>query len=189
MAKVSTNQQLTDWVSTYSDALFAFAFKRLNDRSLSKDLIQDTFLSAWNNIDKFKGDASVKTWLFTILKNKLIDHYRHQSNRKVIASISTQSNDAFFDATDHWQPQAYPKAWTEGTDALLENKAFFKVLWHCKEKLKSLQNSVFTMKYIDGFESEEICKELELSPSNYWILIHRAKLQLRACLEINWMEK
>jgi RNA polymerase sigma-70 factor (TIGR02943 family) len=187
MGNPNAEQQLTEWVANYGDALFIFAFKRVNNRHLAKDLLQDTFLSAWNNMQNFKGEASVKTWLFTILKNKIIDHHRYQGKRKMVSEPQNHADAAYFDSDQHWQIGAYPKNWANSTQELFENKAFFNVLWQCKEKLKTVQNAVFTMKYIDGYNSEEICKALELTPSNYWMLIHRAKLQLRACLELNWM--
>jgi DNA-directed RNA polymerase specialized sigma24 family protein len=71
----------------------------------------------------------------------------------------------------------------------VETKEFYQAFHGCSKKLKELQSTVFVMKYVDGLESEEICRELSLSSSNYWVLIHRAKVQLRACLEKNWMQK
>jgi RNA polymerase sigma-70 factor (ECF subfamily) len=81
------------------------------------------------------------------------------------------------------------KAWGVDYNTVIEQKEFYSILELCKSKLKAVQNAVFSMKYLDGIESEEICKELNITSSNYWVLIHRAKLQLRTCLEKNWFNK
>ena len=93
----------------------------------------------------------------------------------------------FFDEREHWRKGMYPRQWSVDFSNTAETKEFYKVFRSCGGKLKELQNAVFVMKYIDGLESGEICKELSISASNYWVLIHRAKVQLRACLEKNWM--
>ncbi len=177
------------WVDDYSDMLFRFALPRVNDKEIAKDLVQDTFLAAWRNHDNYKGEISEKNWLFTILKNKIIDHYRRASTRLTEKFPGTSESGAYFDDADHWTNIAGPQDWGVDYNKNIEIKEFYKILEACKKKLKDIQSTVFSMKYLDGFESEEICKELNISPSNYWVLIHRAKLQLRACLEKNWFIK
>lgn len=131
----------------------------------------------------------MKTWLFVILKSKLIDHYRKSNNRVVVESLQEEHNDnTFFDSKDHWR-RGMPGQWSVDFSNKVEVQEFYKVFHACGKKLKEIQNNVFIMKYIDGLESEEICKVLEISSSNYWVLIHRAKVQLRACLEKNWIQK
>lgn len=171
-------------MSEYSDLLFRFAVARISDRDAAKDLVQDTFLSAWKSRDNFKGGISEKNWLFTILKNKIIDHYR-KSSRKLTESLDG-SDDSYFEADGHWTEKAMPVNWLDTADQKITQKDFQQALTLCRKKLKDLQNTVFTMKYLDDMNSEEICKVLNLSASNYWVLIHRARLQLRACLEKNW---
>ena len=96
-------------------------------------------------------------------------------------------DDDSFDNKGHWMDGKLPKEWS--TDNIIQNKEFMQIFLQCKSALKEVQAQVFTMKYIDGEESETICKELEISSSNYWVLIHRAKLQLRSCIEKNWFDK
>ncbi len=177
------------WVKDYSDMLYRFAIPRVNDRDTARDLVQETFLAAWRNADNFKGEISEKNWLFTILKNKIIDHYRKASTRLTVNLPETDQEDHFFDEAGHWQGAEGPQNWVPDAGKSLDRKEFYKVLENCRKNLKELQNIVFSMKYLDGFESEEICKELQLTPSNYWVLLHRAKLQLRSCLEKNWFLK
>lgn len=178
----------TKWVHDYSDMLYRYALPRVNDREVAKDLVQDTFLAAWRNFNNFKGEISEKNWLFTILKNKIIDHYRKASTR-LTEDLPDAVNDPFFDQEEHWSQQAGPQDWGIDYSQPVEKKEFYEILSQCRRKLKDIQSAVFSMKYLDGLDSEEICKELNITASNFWVLMHRAKLQLRACLEKNWIKK
>ena len=185
------SKQLTasKWVNTYSDLLYRFALHRVGETHTAKDLVQDTFVAAWKNIDNYRTDASVKTWLFAILKNKIIDHYRKASVRLTDElDAVVQSKSEFFDSDDHWAAGVYPQDWNADQNNSVESKEFYVILGKCRTRLKEIQNMVFTMKYLDGMESDEICKVLALTTSNYWVLVHRAKVQLRSCLEKNWFK-
>ncbi len=176
------------WINDYSDMLYRYALPRVNDAEAAKDLVQETFLAAWRNRENFKGEISEKNWLYTILKNKIIDYYRKASNRLTESLPQFTNKENHFDAEEHWTSSAAPKNWS-AENKKLETKEFYEVLNNCRQKLKEIQNAVFSMKYLDGVSSEEICKELNITASNYWVLIHRAKLQLRECLEKNWFLK
>lgn len=184
MAQLNANK----WVHDYSDMLYRYALPRVNDSDVAKDLVQDTFLAAWRNHDNFKGEISEKNWLFTILKNKIIDHYRKASTR-LTEGLPENTNEPFFDEHEHWQEQTGPKEWGIDYSQAVERKEFYDILNRCRKKLKDIQATVFSMKYMDGMDSEEICKVLNITPSNFWVLMHRAKLGLRACLEKNWIGK
>jgi len=185
--RISRNeQQATEWVNQYADILYNYVVQRVKDIHIAKDLVQDTFLSAWKNIENYTGEASVKTWLFTILKNKIIDHYRKSSYRLTADLSETEADEfKFFDGAEHWKETAYPLNWGTNQQTTLETKEFYLILTNCKKKLKQIQEIVFNLKYMDDYSSEEICKELNITASNYWVLIHRAKVQLRSCLELN----
>jgi RNA polymerase sigma-70 factor (ECF subfamily) len=182
---MSAQLNATRWVNEYGDMLYRFALPRVNNAEIAKDLVQDTFLAAWRNHESFKGETSEKNWLYAILKNKIIDHFRKASNRLTDSLPGVADDDPYFDDAAHWTEAASPAGWQNSSDTL-ENKEFYDILRKCKGKLKDIQNTVFSLKYLEGMESEEICKELNITASNYWVLIHRAKLQLRACLEKNW---
>lgn len=177
------------WVSDYSDTLFRFAVLRVTDKEIARDLVQDTFLAAWRNYDNFKGEISEKNWLFAILKNKIIDHYRKASTRLEQRLPQAGNNDNFFDDTEHLTGPYKPNEWGIDYNKSIERKEFYETLSKCRQKLNDIQGTVFSMKYLEGLESEDICKELNLTASNYWVIIHRAKIQLRACLEKNWFLK
>lgn len=190
MEKVKNILQPAVWVEQYADQLFKFAVSRVGDVEAAKDLVQDTFLSAFKNHDNFKGEISEKNWLFAIIKNKIIDYYRSKAT-KSIRSLNEHHGETrdFFDEDGNWQQSANPQKWIVDYSQEIETEEFYEILEKCKEKLPELQNAVFTMKYMDEFDSQEICKELGIRPSNYWVLIHRAKLQLRRCLEKNWFKR
>ena len=175
------------WINNYSDALYAYTVPRVNDSGLAEDIVQETFLSAWKARDSYKGEASEKSWLFTICKNKIIDHYRKKA-KDIIQPIAERDHTAhYFDESEHWTGEDKPADWGIDYQQKIDDKEFYKVLDSCKKKLQQVQQSVFVMKYMEDLDSAEICKALGITPSNYWVLIHRAKLQLRTCLEKNWI--
>lgn len=179
------------WVSRYADYLYTYAAFRINDQDLARDLVQETFLAALERKEKFEGKSTEKTWLTAILKNKIVDVYRSKSTgfTKEVGSTGTEDTDTdFFDRNDgHWNDQHRPaELGIEQPDAL-ENKEFRRILQACMKKLPALWLSVFSMKHIDDEPSEMICSELKLSSSNFWVIIHRTKVNLRSCLQKNWI--
>ena len=175
------------WITQYADVLYSYTLPRVNDSALAEDIVQETFLSAWKARDSFKGEASEKSWLFTICKNKIIDYYRKKARDIVQPMSETVPNDRFFDEAEHWTQEDKPLDWGIDYQQKIDNKEFYKVLDGCKKKLQEIQQAVFSMKYLEELDSVEICKALGITSSNYWVLIHRAKLQLRSCLEKNWI--
>lgn len=184
------------WVEAYSDELFRFAYFRVNNHEQAEDLVQETFLSALNNLPKFRRDCSEKTWLYNILKNKIIDYYRKKESSPIHKSKvrSEQPDDEFFQHffkseaphQAHWNHTAAPNEWEVPADDLLVKAEFMRILQTCLSYLPEAQADVFRLKIIDELKTTEICKELDISSSNLWVLIHRAKLQLRECLEKDW---
>jgi RNA polymerase sigma-70 factor (TIGR02943 family) len=178
------------WVEEYADVLFKFARVRVCDRETAKDLVQETFLSALQNIESFRGDSSQETWLTAILKNKIIDYYR---KRKIANSVplidetGTSELDKYFDEEGEWKSSAGPVSWNASGYQILRSKEFLEILQRCLSKLSEHGRSIFVSKYLDELDSEEICKQLDLTSSNYWVIMHRAKLQIRQCIEKNWI--
>ena len=184
------------WIDNYVDYLYAFAYNRVNDEEMAKDLVQDTFLSALKAKDSFKGEAAEKTWLVSILKNKVIDHYRknaahpqqsfEESEQYKVAYSYYFTEEGFIKG--EWHKQTAPKSWNSVDKNTIEQKEFKSILAKCLDKLPKAWASVFSLKYLEEEESSTICKELDITPSNYWVIIHRAKLQMRECLEKNWIK-
>jgi RNA polymerase sigma-70 factor (TIGR02943 family) len=176
---------LTQWVETYTSELYSWAFHKVSNAELASDLVQDTFLAAAEKIDHFKGESSPKTWLFSILNHKIIDHYR----KKVIqpVALETQVLSNFFDNEGGWKESRKPKDWQDDDEEhLLDNDEFQKILEKCLDALPDKWNTAVKLKYIIEKNGEDICQELGLTPSNLWQIIHRAKVQLRDCVEKNW---
>lgn len=178
------------WVTDYSDALYAYSVNHGFDTEGAKDMVQETFLSAWRTMDGFHGKASAKNWLFIILKSRIADYFRNVANRFSTNSMAQKDQDyAFFDDEEHWQKGFYPQDWQVNLSDQIERKDFHSVFSGCSSKLKEIHSAVFVMKYIDDKTSDEICKDLAITASNYWVILHRAKVQLRACLEKNWLSR
>jgi len=176
-----------EWVTAYADYLYAFAIRRINNEEQAKDLVQETFLAALEKAQNFRGQSSERTWLTAILKNKIIDVYRKKSSglRKEITVAEHEQQD-FFEADGHWRAEHRPLEFGLNHTDPLVNKELSSILQMCIKKMPALWMAVFTMKHVDDEETEFVCTELKVSPSNFWVIMHRAKLNLRACLQKNW---
>jgi RNA polymerase sigma-70 factor (TIGR02943 family) len=190
---MATENQLLDprhWVKTHADYLYGYALPRLNDEEQAKDLVQETFLAALERKDKFEGKSSERTWLTAILKNKIIDVYRKKSTGLKMADVKEAEDEQqdFFDADNgHWNKAHYPQPFGIEDHDPLAGKEFNQVLQKCLQKLPALWMAVFTMKHIDDAATDIICNDLKVTQANFWVIIHRAKLNLRACLQRNWI--
>lgn len=174
----------SSWVEEYSDDLFKYAFYRLNDRELSKDFVQETFLSALNAINRFEEKSSIRTWLFSIIKRKIIDHWRQQNVRKTKAVSKHFKNP---DELDHsWVLDLSLKESGNEIEKKIFKEELNRELIEGINKLPIKWRNIIIDKYILEKHSELICDEYKISPSNFWVIVHRAKKQLREILEINY---
>ena len=179
------------WLKSYGDYLFSYCMMHVNHRETAEDLVQETLISAFRAKDTFRGDSTESTWLITILKNKIIDHYRKKDILKdatdYLDSTGKDFTKHFFDPEDgHWLQEAAPQEWSSAADRDIENTEFNDVLTACVHKMPPKLVPVFIAKFFDDEDSETICKVHNISSSNYWVIIHRAKVLIRACLERNW---
>ena len=178
------------WVAAHADYLFSFALVRINDEELARDLVQETFLAALQKQKTFEGKSSERTWLSSIMKNKIYDLYRKKSSGLNIVDVNDaeQEQDEFFDKHDgHWSKKHAPLAFGIEDNEPLINKELGLILAKCMQKLPALWAAVFTMKHIDDQSTDMICAELKVTASNFWVIIHRTKLNLRACLQKHWL--
>lgn len=172
------------WVNRHADYLYSYALSRLNDEETARDLVQETFLAALEKTGTFRGDSSERTWLTAILKFKVIDVYRKQSR----TAKTVAPEEEFFEAElHHWKKEHWPMPFGVEDHDPLHNKEFMSVLQKCMQRLPPLWLSVFRMKHLDDEGTDEICAALKLTSSNYWVIIHRAKVNLRSCLQKNWL--
>ncbi len=177
-------KNLAGWVESYTGDLFKWAYFRVSDAELAKDLVQDTFLAAAEMLSTFKEESTPKTWLFSILNHKVIDYYRKRIHQTI--SIDEKGYSGFFDSEGRWLKSKRPEDWERNEEHLLDNAGFLEVLKKCLDALPGRWGTRVKLKYLLNKNSEEICQELEITPTNFWQIIHRAKLQLRDCVENNW---
>jgi len=183
-------RQLSDpetWLAQHGDALYRYAYFRLRDRAQAEDLVQETLIAALQARQGFAGRSNERTWLIGILKNKLVDYLRKSVRERPLAELAgTESEiDALFDANDddHWKKP--PADWVNPTRAL-EQKQFWKIFMECIEALPARQAQAFSLCELEGLEGEEACKVLGIATTNLWVMLHRARLRLRECLEAHW---
>ncbi|HMQ77357.1 MAG TPA: sigma-70 family RNA polymerase sigma factor [Flavobacteriales bacterium] len=174
------NDDMAALVKQYTRMLLSHARARLNDQTLAEDLVQQTFLAAWEGRTRFAGESSPRTWLFSILKNKIADHYRKHYRDPQMASMDPEDVERF-DSDGRWLPQHRPTDW-QAEDAE-DKETLFVVLANCLDKLPETWRAAVEMKYLKECDAAAICQELGLSATHYWQQIHRAKLRLRACME------
>lgn len=190
MSETNVKLNSNNWVKNYADYLYNFAFLRVNDEDMANDLVQDTFLSALEHADAFIGNCSELTWLRTILRNKIIDYYRKKSSGLNAVTVRREFEEDpadYFQEDGIWKPEFAPRPFGTQGHQRLAVKEFYTILEFCMDKLPALWMSIFKMKYLDDEKSEMICKTLRVTSSNYWVIIHRAKLSLRECLQRNWI--
>jgi len=186
----SRNNTVIKWIDEYADELFAWAGYKVSDPETARDLVQETFLAAVKGFDNFRGDSNPKTWLFSILNNKIRDHYREKFKKSGAVTngrepSGTGAADDYFGEDGRWKPEHRPNRWTN-TGNLLDDLEFREILKQCIDNLPERWSAAVNLKYLEEKEGTDICQELEISPTNFWQIIRRAKLQLRQCLEKNW---
>lgn len=175
---------LAEQLEALRPTLLRFARLQLRQAQDAEDAVQDTLLAALEGQAGFSGKAQLKTWVIAILRNKLIDRIRKYGREMPLDDADdAESFDVLFDASGHWIDP--PRAWGN-PEATLSQAQFYDVLEVCVTALPEKQARAFTMHTVLGFEADEICKVLGLSASNYWVLLYRARMRLRECLELKW---
>ncbi|MEW5974588.1 MAG: sigma-70 family RNA polymerase sigma factor [Acidobacteriota bacterium] len=180
------------WVDRHGDALYRYALVRLRDPALAEEIVQETFVSALQSRSRFSGQSSERTWLTAILKHKIVDHYRKAFREAPFdeAVESQLEHDEIFQQTgpwkDHFDFEKGPIDWTSDPEKTVHQSDFQRVLQACLSGLPARIAAAFTLREIDGLESDEICKVLEISSTNLWVMLHRARMQLRLCVETKW---
>ena len=167
--------------------LLRYAILQLRDSELAEDVVQETLLAALEGRAQFSGKSTRKTWLTGILKHKIIDVMRRKSREQPLTVTDDESEadavDAIFKADGHWRQ--FPANWGNPEQAL-EDKKFWSVFEMCSQLMPARIARVFMMREVMELSTEEICKELSITPTNLWVMLHRARLSLRECLEIKW---
>ena len=175
-------------LDTHRRYLLRVAQLQLRDGDLAEDVVQETLLAALKARDGFDGRSTVKTWLTGILKHKIVDAIRARQRAPVaMASLDEEADvedfEPLFKENGAWA--APPAEWGDPEDAL-SRREFFEVMDMCLEKLPPNTARVFIMREVMDLTTEEICKELRITANNLWVILYRARMALRLCLEQNW---
>ncbi len=180
-----------EWLDAHGNVLFAFALARVRDRAAAQDVVQETFLAALKARQSFAGRSGERAWLFGILRNKLADYYRTKSKETAFefSEALGEENERFFHGhgpgKDGWISRVAPKRWAE-PDASLISKEFQQVFEDCLSKLPERMAQVFIRREVDEVSTDELCKDLGISSDYTWVILHRARMSLRRCLEVHW---
>jgi RNA polymerase sigma-70 factor, ECF subfamily len=176
------------WVDEHGDCLYRYALLRVRKAEVAEDLVQETLLVAMRTHEKFGGRSSERSWLVGILKNKICDHFRkagRETNFTDLEFFQDEHSDKF-DGKDYWIHERGPTDWKpEGEDAM-KRAEFWQTLQACMGKLPQRVADVFMMREVDDMPGKEVCSTLNISEANLWVMLHRARMALRQCLEVNF---
>ena len=185
MAKTELHPET--WVDLYADYLFNYAMVRVGDEDTARDLVQETFIAGLKSAKNFEGNAAERTWLVAILKRKVIDHYRKSNTKKGKAEVRMSFSSDSEQEEDWLEAKAAdPESIRENDN--IENEELGLAIQQCISLLPENHARVFTLKTIQEWSTEDICNELGITPSNLWVMVHRARTSLVECLNENWFK-
>jgi RNA polymerase sigma-70 factor (ECF subfamily) len=174
------------WLEEHGSALYSFAMLYLHDSHRAEDMVQETLLAALQAWARFRGDCAVRSWLTGILKHKILDEFRRQEREAGVASDAGAHEDprpaesTEFTANGHWRE---PVADWGNPDCCLGDQRFWDIIEHCLASMSPRAGRLFVLRELWGWETDEVCKELQMTPSNLWTSLYRTRLAMRRCLE------
>jgi RNA polymerase sigma-70 factor (ECF subfamily) len=175
------------WLERHGDYLYRYALYRMRDHAAAEDVVQECLLAAIKCSDRFAGRSNERTWLVGILKHKIVDYLR--AEMKNAQTENTDHPEDYFDREGAWRFDARPVSWTPDPGSLMESGDFRRVLERCLDELPGRLARVFILREIEGFATEEICDLLDITPSNLWVMLHRARLRLQSLLGLYWFSE
>lgn len=191
----SASDALSDpktWVEQHGNYLFRYALIRVRNETVAEDLVQETLLAAFQARGRFSAESSERSWLTGILKHKIMDHFRRLARECTVLAddVLPPELEGRFDDLGLWKhdPETGPADWGSDAGSQMERKEFMAALEQCLAKLPPRCADAFVLRELDAVDSEQIQETLGISPSNFWVLLHRARMQLRLCLEQNWFK-
>lgn len=181
------------WIDDHGDYLYHYALSRLRDPVRAEDFVQDALLGALRSMDRYEGRSAERTWLTGILRNKILDHFRKSGRETTFTDLdfyAEEEKESFANPSypDHWTAEHGPNEWKHAGENL-DHEAFWKAFQSCSAKLPERVARVFLMREVDAIESDAICETLNITPNNLWVMLHRARMALRRCLEVSWFGK
>ena len=172
-----------EWVDRHGDTLYRFALSRLRDAEAAEEVVQETFVAALRALGQYSGKGTQGAWLLGICKRKVVDHVRRRNRPDSGAGgdLGPDPSEAMFDAKGNWRLD--PRVLKGRPEDALEREEFWQAFRGCLGRLSQRQADAFTLRELDDLTSDAICKELEVSASNLWVLLHRARLSLTGCMK------
>jgi RNA polymerase sigma-70 factor (ECF subfamily) len=177
-----------DWVDLYGDYLYRYAVSRLRDSNVAEDVVQETFIAGIRHHDQFSGKGSQRGWLLGILKRKIIDYVRKRNRQERVGSFEDETDPTvlLFDANGQWKKNALPDT---SPDRNIQSLELNEIVQDCLTHLPQGQADVFILSVMEELESEQICQELDITPQNLWVRLHRARLGLAKCVSSKWYQE
>lgn len=178
------------WLDNYGDMMYRYTLVRVKDPDTAEEIVQVSMLAALQAQQSFQGRSSEKSWLFGILKHKIMDHFRAAKKHVSFDLAPGDPGDPFEKIYDHTGHRHSPSAnWNLDPESAAQNQQLVLALSKCLDKLPDKYRKVFIMREIEGLSSKEICKEFNIQPTNLWVMLHRARNHLKKCLETQWFGK
>jgi RNA polymerase sigma-70 factor (ECF subfamily) len=178
------------WVDEHADFLYRYALIRVRRREVAQDLVQETLLAALKGRGDFDGRSPERGWLCGIMKNKVCDYFRklgRETSMTDLESLAGEFSEKFVDGG--WIHVTGPKEWKPASDEVMHRAEFWATLRKCLGKLPERVAHVFVLREVDGISSKEVCEIAAVSENNLWVMLHRARMALRECLEVNWFDR
>lgn len=187
MESIASPTSSDDALAALRPALLKIARLQLRNDAWAEDVVSDTLLAALEGAQRFSGQSQLKTWVVGILKHKIIDQFR-RGGRELsldaqVEAAEVETFDELYDVTGHLREQ--PRDWGD-PEAALSRTQFFEVLQLCVDRLPAALGRIFMMREWLDYDTEQICKELGISSTNCFVMLHRSRMRLRECLEMNW---
>ncbi len=187
---ISKKTDPNQWIDRYGNLLYRFALLRLRNSEWAEEVVQETFVAALKGIRSFEGKSSESTWLVGILKHKIIDWLRKIQEQKNMGSLEEAETLSAEGSGEQFNLDIRHKnSWPKTPERLFEDKEFWSTFYKCLETLPERYRTVYVLREVDGLESEEICKIVGVTKTNLWVLLHRARNQIRHCLAVKWFDQ
>ena len=174
------------WVRDYGDYLYRYALSRLKDPDQASDCLQETFLAGIKGLERFDGRRDIKYWLRGIMHNKIMDVFRAQ---KKVPNVDLGEDEAILDSALFKYSgiaNLFPEEWKFDPRSMFDREEFWRVFQICIDELKGPVRQAFVLRMIEGHDTENVCKVMDIEPNHLWVLLHRARKQLKGLLEKHW---
>ncbi len=188
MTELTAATNPISWLEEYGDTLYRFARVRVKDSFTAEDLVQETLLAAYRSRKKFSGRSTIRTWLISILRHKIVDHYRKQKPESGDENLDdfVYGTNNMFDAREKWKVK--PGDWGRDPENEYERKELMEVIHACLREMPEKLSLAYTLRELQGATTDEMCDVMETKKNNCWVILYRARMLLRRCLEINWFQ-